>query len=118
MIVANPKDPNILALIEGLNDLKVVKTIDGARDMHVYSVAAEREISIAIPAQFPESRHLVDTFTSMGLTCQRACFWGMAESLNYNVLGIGFNFKKSHPQEAKKAIICAYLTLNKRIKLL
>ncbi len=115
MIRINERDRFLTKIVEGLNELPVVRSISNPRVLYVYGISQDRDRDVVIPQDFPYQRELLRKLSQKGISTITGCYWGMAQHYNNKVLGLGYGIRKNNAETAKRVIIMTYLTLNDKI---
>lgn len=115
MLLYSKSDKLTIPLVEAVKKLPIVISLKNTKNLYVYGVHENRSVDIVMPIKFQNQRALMKDFQNYGLNVKSACYFSMAETYNYNVIGLGYGIRKNSPNYAKKVILLAYLTLNERL---
>lgn len=111
----NKHDKYLKSILKGIENLGIIKTVKNPKTLFIYGVSGQRMTDIVLSAKFPNSSILLNNFKTLGLATKKACYWSMSDTYNNYVLGLGENIRKNSPDNAKKAIVLTFLSLNDKI---
>lgn len=118
MIKFNKNDKLLKSLAEEINEIPVLKSARGLRDLHLYGVASSRNVDVVTPNNYPYGSYLQNLIVSnYDIRTLRGTIWDLAEIYNNRVLGLGLNFRKNNYDNCKKVIVLHYLALNSMLRI-
>lgn len=111
MIYAS-KDAHLKEIVDRALSLSHVRDVKNAKDLYIYGMSEDRGRDFAIPAEFPDSRRLIDMFASCGISLHQSCYWTQGSAYNWYCLGLGARQRENNREICTRMVIAVYFWLN------
>ncbi len=121
MIMFNRKDKFLEGIVENAKSLKTAKKHKGTVAITAYGVSKDRGFDLVVHHDFralppTKMKKLLRFFDEKGVKSEFNNYWEHAKEYDCNVIGLGYNLRKTNPALASVILNMIWLACNNHVK--